>query len=387
MLGARSQGAEAPADANPVGWPMWITGWRRMVFPAVFLIYLGQTGAGVTDHSDGVASIVGYVAIGVFCLAYVAALPARWTDRDRRFWALYGLMALMFVVELPIAHEDAFVMCVFLAILAIATNARWVIPGCVATAFVALLLPPAIPSWHAPAQIGTFLSILLVSLSMWAFFSIIRANVALSEARAEVAGLAAENERNRIARDLHDLLGHSLTTITVKAALAKRLAESDPTRAAVEIGEVEELSRRALADVRAAVSGVRAPSLAGELATSRELLRAAGIDFSAPGSPEVVDADLHELFGWILREGITNVVRHSRATRCTVELGPRSISITNEGHMGFAGGPGNGLLGLAERVRQVGGTILSRPVAGDLWRLDCEMQPQPVAEQVEVGSA
>ena len=91
-----------------------------------------------------------------------------------------------------------------------------------------------------------------------------------------MARLAAENERSRIARDLHDLLGHSLTTITVKAGLANRLAGRDPDRAAKEIGEVEQLTRSALADVRAAVDGYRDVTLAGELASAQEVLRAAG---------------------------------------------------------------------------------------------------------------
>ncbi len=96
-----------------------------------------------------------------------------------------------------------------------------------------------------------------------------------------MARLAAEGERSRIARDLHDLLGHSLTTITIKAGLARRLSATDPERAAAEIGEVEDIARRSLADVRAAVAGYREVSLAGELATGRELLRAAGIEADA----------------------------------------------------------------------------------------------------------
>jgi hypothetical protein len=135
--------------------------------------------------------------------------------------------------------------------------------------------------------------------------------------------LAAENERTRIARDLHDLLGHSLTTITVKAGLARRLSErGESVRAAAKIGEVERLSRRTLADVRAAAAGHRDITLAGELATAREVLRAAGILAELPGSVDIVDASLSELFGWVVREGVTNVVRHSRATHCTISFGP-----------------------------------------------------------------
>src|SRR5581483_8767397 len=101
-----------------------------------------------------------------------------------------------------------------------------------------------------------------------------------------------------------------------------------------EISEVETLSRRTLADVRAAVAGHRDVTLAGELATAREVLRAAGIIAELPGSVDVVDPSLSETFGWVVREGITNVVRHSRALHCTISLAPRSIEIVDDGHTG-----------------------------------------------------
>ena len=174
-------------------------------------------------------------------------------------------------------------------------------------------------------------TIMLVSMAMWAFFGLVHANRELSSARGEVARLAAEGERNRIARDLHDLLGHSLTTITIKAGLARRLSATDPDRAAVEIGEVEEIARRSLADVRAAVSGYREVSLAGELATAGEVLRAAGIEASLPRSVEHVDGERQALFGWVVREGVTNVVRHARATTCTISLGPDWVEVADDG--------------------------------------------------------
>ena len=184
-------------------------------------------------------------------------------------------------LEIVLAHEAAFVMFIYIAILGIAYGSAWALPAAAVLTAIALFLPPAIPSWHATFDPTTAASLALVSLAMWAFFGIIRTNHELQEARAEVATLAAEAERNRIARDLHDLLGHSLTTITVKAGLAKRLADHDPARAAAEIGEVEELARRSLSDVRAAVSNYRIVTLATELATAQEVMRAGGIDARA----------------------------------------------------------------------------------------------------------
>ena len=119
----------------------------------------------------------------------------------------------------------------------------------------------------------------------------------------------------RIARDLHDLLGHSLTAASVKAQLAGRLVGQDDARAAAEIGDVERLTRQVLADVRAAVAGYREVSLAVELATAREVLGAAGIAADLPGAVDEVPAGQRELFGWVVREGVTNAVRHSRRQR------------------------------------------------------------------------
>jgi two-component system sensor histidine kinase DesK len=221
---------------------------------------------------------------------------------------------------------------------------------------------------------------------MWGFFGIMRSNLALAAARAEVARLAAENERSRIARDLHDLLGHSLTTITVKAGLARRLTErGDAERAATEITEVERLGRQTLGQVRSAVSGYRDVTLAGELASAREVLRAAGIEPMLPGAVDGVDADAAELLGWVLREAITNVVRHSRAARCTVTLGPRWIEVADDGRGGVVGS-GNGLIGLRERVAALGGTLtVTNSLRG--WKVRAELAPVPAPAEMPVDGA
>jgi two-component system, NarL family, sensor histidine kinase DesK len=237
---------------------------------------------------------------------------------------------------------------------------------------IATLLPALIPSWHAGVDTDIGVSLVLVCFAMYAFFAVVHSNRELSEARGEVARLAAENERNRIARDLHDLLGHSLTTITVKAGLAHRLAVTDPERATREIAEVEELSRRALRDVRAAVSSYREVTLTGELATGGELLRAAGIAARLPRATDAVPPAYHELFGWVVREGVTNVVRHSRATSCTITLGRSTIDIFDDGR-GGADEAGSGLDGLRERVEAMGGTITAGAVFPVGWHLGVTM--------------
>lgn len=180
--------------------------------------------------------------------------------------------------------------------------------------------------------------------------------------------MASEAERNRIARDLHDLVGHSLTAITVKSNLARQLAAGESSPALKEITEVEQLSRQALADVRSAVSGYREVTLAAEIARARELLRASGIAVDIPTATEPIDATAQELFGWVVREGTTNVVRHAHATRCTIAVSATSVEIDDNG----AASPaevGNGLRGLCERAHGVGASFEAGPTHPRGWRL------------------
>ena len=347
-------------------------GFRRWLFPGFWLVYLGQTVDGVSRHAHGTEAIVGYVLVALFAAVYLTALQFGWGEQNAPFWTLYAVGLALTVAMCFIAHGDALVLLVYLAVLTVASQVYWALPIVVVYSLTGLLLPLLVPGWGGQANWTFGLSILLVALAMFGFFRIIQQNVALTAARAEVARLAAENERSRIARDLHDLLGHSLTTITVKAGLARRLSErGDAERAFAEIAAVEQLSRRTLSDVRAAVSAHHEVSLAGELATAREVLRASGIIAELPPSVAETDPTLSELFGWVVREGVTNVVRHSRATHVRITLGPRFIEICDDGH----GGPlvaGNGLRGLRERAEALGGrlAVTSSGVSGFRLRVE-----------------
>jgi two-component system sensor histidine kinase DesK len=284
-----------------------------------------------------------------------------WDRQHRRtFWIFYVACFLLAAAEAPFAHFDALVFLVYIAVLTVAAQGRWGAPVVLVLTLVMGLAPVVAPGGDGSFDWNGALTVFLVSFAMFGFFKIVQSNIALAAARAEVARLAAENERSRIARDLHDLLGHSLTTITVKAGLARRLAErGDAGRSLTEIGEVEQLSRRTLGDVRAAVSAHRDVTLTGELATAREVLRAAGMVGELPESVAETDPALSELFGWVVREGVTNVVRHSRANFVRISLGPRHIEIFDDGRGSGAApcGPGNGLRGLRERVEAFGGSL------------------------------
>ena len=176
--------------------------------------------------------------------------------------------------------------------------------------------------------LGEVVGLVAITVAMIGMFGVIRANAALQAAREELARLAVVRERERMARDLHDVLGHSLTSITVKAGAGPAAAGDrgrGPGRS--EVVDVERLGRQALAEVRATVAGSRVTSLAGELVEAREALRAAGIVADLPTAVDDVPAERQEVFAFVLREGVTNVVRHSGARHCAVRLDADSLEV------------------------------------------------------------
>jgi len=207
----------------------------------------------------------------------------------------------------------------------------------------------------------------------------------LQRAREELARAAVNQERLRFARDLHDLLGHSLSTIVLKSELAGRLVPSAPGRAANEIADVERTAREALQQVRSAVAGYRGPSLVSELAAARELLAAAGIEARIDSLPTTLPQAADGLLGWAVREGVTNVVRHSHGRSCTIRLamhaGRATAEIVDDGSgSGAAGSEGGcGLAGLIERATAEGGHVDAGPMAGGGFRLavDVPLNPGP----------
>jgi two-component system, NarL family, sensor histidine kinase DesK len=374
--------ASGPANAAWIAdQNKWAHGWRRVVFPAIFLTYLVQVATAIPGDARGWGAVAGYAILAVFGAGYVALVPASWQRDDRKYELLLAALTVLFVAELPFAHADALVLGVFICAVAIVKYAERAFPVVAGMTALAIVLPGVVPSWHGTFRTGfdngTAIAIPMASLAMFAFGRILRGNRQLIAARVEIARLASENERSRIARDLHDLLGHSLTTITVKAELAQRLSGRDTEGAAREIAEVEALSRRALADVRAAVGNYREVTLAGELATGREVLRAAGIAAELPPAANVVDDATQELFGWVVREGVTNIVRHSRAAWCSVSISPSSVEIVDDGIGGSGPGSGHGLAGLAERVAAAGGVVEAGPVVPSGWVLAVRLAGSP----------
>ena len=187
---------------------------------------------------------------------------------------------------------------------------------------------------------------------------IARIAVELQERRtAAERELALVSQREALGRDVHDILGHSLTVLTLKAEVARRLIERDPAAASRELDEVITLARGALADVRSTVTRLRSPDLANQVEATRTALSAAQIDVEMIGSAQDIPERQRALLAWALREATTNVVRHARATNVTVHLAPGMLRVSDDG-VGLAGDkPGNGLEGLRSRIEQEGGSL------------------------------
>jgi two-component system sensor histidine kinase DesK len=192
------------------------------------------------------------------------------------------------------------------------------------------------------------------------FAEVRRKDRKLARAQEEIEHMAKIAERERIARDLHDLLGHTLSVIVLKAELASKIADRDLSRALTEIRDVERISRNALAEVRQAISGFRGERLQDELATGREALEAAGVSVVTQIAPVGLDRDQERTLAFVLRESITNVIRHARAGRCEIRLSRNGhgvvLAVADDG-VGGVVQEGSGLSGMRARVAALGGTV------------------------------
>jgi len=335
-------------------------------------IWLAYLGAPVDDllhggHSDGVV-VLGWIGLVAF-VAWYFALVFR-AGRGEHNAVVLGSVAVLAAQSTVLSLTLGAQWLVLFVYVAISSGAalpfrlaRWTIPAVSALLTGCALLVPNGTSFLT----GLLFPALLGGFSMTGVRELIRTTIELREARATVARLAANEERLRLARDLHDLLGHSLSLITLKSELAGRMLPGHPDKAAQQVADIEQVSRQALVDVRAAVAGYRKPRLLEELAGAKVALTAAGITAELPAEPDLtgVPEDSETALAWALREAVTNVVRHSGARRCTVELlhrqtldGPLvELAVEDDGQGGPGGAPGHGLTGLTERLAQAGGTL------------------------------
>jgi two-component system, NarL family, sensor histidine kinase DesK len=360
--------------------------WLRLVFSAIWLVYLAQPLSSLSHTHHGALWVTAAVAVTAgFCVVFLAVVIS-WDNRPvlarRGLVVLFGLAAI-FSLMFDGKGSGGRVVWIY-----VASATGWVIQDR-RTAIRAVLGVTAcflLFSWLAHDDwsdtLVTLIPVVFVGITMSGLRVQIKLMRELSKAREAVAKLAANEERLRLARDMHDLTGQSLSMITLKSELAARLLRRLPEsperdRVGEEIQQVADVSRQTLHDIRDAISGYRRPTLAIEVITARTALESAGI--TPHDDPRLTllsgtfDPDAEAALAWCLREAVTNVVRHSGAQNCFISLIQGKAALSLEVRDDGAGmsqaaangagpaGAGTGLHGMSERLQAVGGQLEVRP--------------------------
>ena len=334
------------------------TRWMRYVWlvylVALFFQPVFDPTAGLLDWATA------FALIAVFLPLYAAGYRAA---DDRQMLLIVGAMTALGVAG-SLINGGASVFVIYAAAIAAylepVRRAVLVIAALVGVLGLMLILSPIPPPWRflglAPALIFT----VVTGAANIFDAERDRAQRRLQRADEEIERLAALAERERIARDLHDLLGHTLSLIVVKSELASRLAESAPARAGEEMRDVERIGRDALAEVRAAVVGYRAQGLHGELEGARRAFAAAGIEATVEAELPALPIASESAMALALRESVTNVVRHSGARHAAIRIGVEPsgvvLEVIDDGHGGSAP-EGAGITGMRERISALGGSV------------------------------
>lgn len=358
-----------------------------VVISVVFANYLGNAFFYVLQAGTTPVRIVGSLA----CLLTIGYLQLRVFSRPgadlrsaQAYLALGAMALLVFVPVLffPNAWSGMPGFFAGSALLVLPGRVRWLVFGAVAVTngaikylYVANL-----------AELAYYVLTPVVSgLVVYGLSRLPSLVLQLETARSELAELAVSQERLRFARDLHDLLGFSLSAITLKVELARKLVGEHTERALRELAEILGIAREALTDVRAVASSYRELSLSDEIESARSVLAAAGVATTIEGDCVELSPRSRTVLATVLREGVTNLLRHSDATRCSITIscdgGLVSIDITNDGAPGEAGADrGSGLTNLATRTTAIGGSLLARASDGT-YRLHAEVPATPAPEE------
>jgi two-component system sensor histidine kinase DesK len=374
---------KGPASINPVTVPRWWTafvlGWLLpLLIVAGIVIRYGLTARRLLASLSCLALLAG---LYLWLTLRRALSPADSTAQGpapalvrRRLLVVVAMGLLVIVLTLLLPRVGMWWLFMHAVV-----AAGLALPPILATATTLSLLVIALGVAWLDGQVQVMLLLLVAfGAGAMAIRQLTLTVTQLNDAREELARSAVNEERVRFARDLHDLLGHSLSMIVLKSELAGRLIRDAPTRAAAEIAEIERAARDALREVRTAVAGYRQPSLRSELAAARELLSAAGIDSDIEHSGGSVPPAVDGLLAWAVREGVTNVIRHSRARSCTIRVGrvdaEVTVEVSDDGRGVDSNGPagGSGLAGLAERAASHGGRVVAGSRPGGGFRLVME---------------
>ncbi|MFC8790409.1 sensor histidine kinase [Streptomyces cinereoruber] len=344
---------------------------------------------------------LGLLAFNTLYIAVVLrAFDPRARERPPTRWLLGGLAALTFGLAIGYGREWLLLFPLLgLAVGAVVRRGRTLFR----VTFPLVAGAGAVTFWRDGwdsfgVVYGTFVSV-MVTAAILALNDTVRQ---LRETREELARTAVERERLRFSRDLHDLLGHTLSVVVVKSEAARRLAPHDLDAALAQVADIESVGRQALTEIREAVTGYREGSLAAELDRARDALSSAGVEPVVRRSGPLLEPAAETLFGWVVRESVTNAVRHSGASRCVVEMsgtdGRARLTVTDDGRGGGPGGghgpgaaapvadgPGSGLRGLRERLAAAGGTLEAGPVPGGGFRVVAELPVEAAAPGPDAG--
>jgi two-component system, NarL family, sensor histidine kinase DesK len=377
---AQTTDTEQPSAASPRGmlsrwWPLFVTTWLVFIIPGPVATMLAPPLTPLRMLM-ALAWTTAFGAAYLWLMLYKPFRSAELTVTERRIQIglLLVLTGLVLYIDLayPAGWFWLFIYVVMPAGVVLPTRAAvWSI---VTITVLACGVEVTRSNW---ALVGA-----VPGITLWGVCTIIVRRLVetvdqLRAAREELARLAVAEERLRFARDLHDLLGHSLSLITLKSELAGRLVHADSARAAAEISDVERVARQALREVRETVAGYRRPTLAGELAGVRDLLTAAGIETRINAAAGPLPPEVDAVLAWTVREGATNVIRHSRARHCEIDVthdnGAICVEVIDDGHGPPAATPvaatGTGLSGLAERVAAFDGRLAAGPGDAGGYRL------------------
>jgi two-component system sensor histidine kinase DesK len=338
--------------------------WRRN---ASVLVWTGPLLLGpVLDLHGTPGSIVFQVAmilvIGVSAITIGLTGGPPWRD-PRPYVALSTLVSATFAGA-TMAHNYWLPTWVLLAnALPCVLRGRWLVGGIAVTVGLSSWAAWAVEPHQGSRVYQEAFVVLLAALASSAFVALLDTIEELRRTRQELARVAVAEERERFSRDLHDLLGHTLSVMVVKAQAVRRLVRQDPDAAVEHAVDIEQIGRRALTDVRQAVDAMRAPNLSEELDGARRALDAAGIATSVDLSHVEPRGRADELLAWVVREGATNVLRHSGASTCRVELADRdgriALTIADDGFGEPTTSPQRlgGLEGLRDRLAAAGGEL------------------------------
>jgi len=340
--------------------------------PYLWLVYLGALVFQPAFDPDTTAA--DWVATGLMVAAFLPLYRASLAERDqRRLVFLLAVMAGLGVVG-TLVNAGAGVFVVYAAALAgrlspvrRAVVAVAVLAGLAGVMFLISTVPMP---WRLLAVVPIVVFVLVIGAAGIIDGERERTQARLRRADEEIERLATIAERERIARDLHDLLGHTLSVVVLKSELAGRLVRSDPDRAEQEVREVEQTARTALAEVRSAVAGYRAKGLGAELVNARRALSAADVQVEATIDLPVLPAQHEAALALALREAVTNVVRHADAHHATIRAEATAeqvwLEVVDDGR-GARGPDGSGLAGMSERAAALGGHVSRRtgPFGGE----------------------